>query len=1104
VNRTIFQLLSLFFSTILFVACSGSGEEVPENPLFTRLDASVTGIDFQNNVTPAEDFNIFNYRNFYNGGGVALGDINNNGLIDIYFTSNQGPNRLYLNEGDFQFRDITESAGVAGKAFWTTGVTMADVNGNGLLDIYVLNSGLTSDDNRRNELFINQGDLTFIEAAAEYRIDDPGFSVHASFFDYDGDGDLDLYLVNNSFQGTADQMRVLTTQSRNVTSEYGGDKFFRNEDGVFAEVTEEVGILKSEIGFGLGVSVSDLTGNHLPDIYVSNDFWERDYLYINRGDGTFTEEIMQRTDLISHSSMGSDIADISNNGLPDIFVTDMLPVDYSRIKTMTLFEDYSSRDQSFHDNFHYQYLQNTLQLNHGTGKFTESGFLSGVAASDWSWGALFFDFNNNGWRDLFVSNGIYKDITDFDFTEFLQDRENLARIIEERGRFDIHEFIEMIPSTPTMNFGFINQKNSTFADSSFSLGFHEPVFSNGAAYADLNNNGALDLVVNNLNGEAFIYRNNSIDFFDHHYLKVRFEGEGLNSFGIGARVKIYTQDGFQVAENIPSRSFQSSVPPELHFGLGNNTNIDSLVVIWPDHRKQVLENIETNQTLILQQGSADQLFTMPVENDDLAILEDVTDSSIQGNILHREFDYNDYRDQVLLPRMLSAEGPAVTISDVNGNGREDVFITGSRNDPDKLFIQQADGTFRASISPDFISDIWYESTAAEFMDITGNGIPDLIVGNGGNQFEGGSENLQIRVYENDGNGIFRRIINLQPDIQINVSVITAKQPDEDGYQQVFIGGRVVSGSYGVSPRSYLLEYRGNGDWFDITPRELQFPGMITDAVWTDYNKDGTEGLIVVGDWMPVRFYRFDNGRLSLDYEIENSSGWWTSIQQADLNGDGNPEYILGNWGLNTRLQTSVHKPVTLYVNDYNRDGKSNFVIATYPADKEQLYPYHSYREIVDAFPGLNERIQSHHEFAETAFEDLFTAEQRRGESRFEAHTFESSLLFKNNDRYELKPLPLEAQISPIFSVIADDLNRNGHPDLLLLGNFFNHKSERLTGNHGLLLSGNGNLEFEFVPYADSGIQISGQVRDTAVFRTEFGKFIMFARNNEELKLYKVE
>jgi enediyne biosynthesis protein E4 len=1088
----------------LFQGCTFQSEEAPVNPLFTRLDVSTTGIDFQNNVTPADEFNIFNYRNFYNGGGVALGDINNNGLIDIYLTSNQGPNRLYLNEGDFQFRDITESAGVGGNGFWTTGVTMADINGNGLLDIYVLNSGLTGDEDRRNELFINQGDLTFIEAAAEYQIDDPGFSIHATFFDFDGDGDLDLYLVNNNFQGTADQMRVLTSQSRDVTSEYGGDKFFRNEDGVFVEVTEEVGIHQSEIGFGLGASVSDLTGNHLPDIYVSNDFWERDYLYINQGDGSFSEEIMSRTDLISHSSMGSDIADITNNGLLDIFVTDMLPVEYSRIKTMTLFEDYSTRDRSFHENFHYQYLQNTLQLNNGSGKFTETGFLSGVAATDWSWGALFFDFNNNGWRDLFVSNGIYRDLTDFDFAEFLQDRENLARIIEERGLFDIHEFIDMLPSNPTPNFGFINQKNSTFADSSFSLGFHEAVFSNGAAYADLNNNGALDLVVNNLNGEVFIYRNNTAEIFDHNYLKVRFEGQPNNRFGIGSHVKIYTSDGLQVAENITSRSFQSSVPPELHFGLGKTSQIDSLIVIWPDHRKQVLENIESNQIVTLQHELADQTLFPHQESLVTPWLTDITDAAIEGNIRHSEYEFNDYNDQVLLPRKLSAEGPSIAAEDVNGNGRTDVFITGSRHDPDKLFIQQEDGSFRSSISPDFISDNWFESTAATFMDVNDNGVPDLIVANGGNQFDEESENLQIRVYENDGNGIFSRSINLQPDIQMNVSVLTVNRPEVIEYQHVFIGGRVISGNYGVSPRSYLLEYRGNGDWFDITPEELQFPGMVTDALWTDYNGDGMKGLIVVGEWMPIQFYSYENGNLNLDYEIENSNGWWTSIDSADVNGDGIQEYILGNWGLNTRLQTSPDKPVTLFVNDYNKDGNTDFVLTYYPKEKEVLYPYHNLSDLITAFPDLHARIENHHEFAEMSYEDLFSPEERRGELSYEAHTFETSLLYRDNGQYTLTSLPLNAQVAPVFSILSEDFDGDGYTDLMLFGNFFNHKSERLAGNHGMILKGNGGFDFEFVPYTETGVHMPGQVRDTKLIMTENNKVILVGRNDEDLKLLQME
>lgn len=1105
--RTILLFFLLFFlSVCLFTGCSGVKEKIPENPLFTRLDAVETGIDFRNEVIDLENFNIFNYRNFYNGGGVALGDINNNGLIDIYFTSNQGSNRLYLNEGNFQFRDITESAGVSGSGAWTTGVTMVDINGNGLLDIYVLNSGIGPENTRRNELFINRGDLTFGEEAAAFNLDDPGHSVHASFFDFDGDGDLDLYLLNNSFRGTADQVRALQQTSREQVGDDGGDKFFRNDGGTFTDISEEAGIYRSDIGFGLGVSVGDLTGNHRPDIYVSNDFWERDYLYINRGDGTFSEELIDRTGIISLSSMGSDIADINNDGLLDIFITDMLPADHSRLKTMTVFEDYRSHDEEFYLDYFYQMLQNTLQINNGIGTFTETAFLSGVAATDWSWGALFFDFGNNGWKDLFVSNGIYRDITDLDFTEFISDRDNIVEIITERGSFEIIDFLDRIPSVETGNFAFVNNGDKTFSDQSFSLGFHEPAFSNGAAYADLNNNGALDLVVNNLNGEAFIYRNNASEFHETNYLKIRFEGEGLNRFGIGAHVKLYTGSQVQTAENITTRSFQSSVPPEVHFGLGNQTTADSLVVVWPDHKMQVLKNIDANRELVLIQEQADMLYTEPAESENNPIITDISDLVISGNTRHSENNFIDFDRQLLLPRKLSTEGPQVVVGDLNGTGREDFFVTGALNDPDKVFIQDEDGTFTSLLSPDFIGDVGYESTAAALLDINGNGHPDLMVGSGGNQFGSDSESLQIRVYINNGEGIFSRNRNLEPSVRVNTSRIAVHDFNGDAYPDVFIGGRVVSGEYGVNPKSYLLQNDGNGGWVDVTPDELMHLGMVTDAIWADYDDSGKKGLVVVGEWMPVTFFRNHNGSLEFDYSIKKSNGWWTSIDMADLKGDGKPEFIIGNWGLNSRFRASYEKPITMFVNVLKSDGTTGFVINTYPPGKDELYPFHTYRDLMTVYPELRNRVPDHHTFASMSFDEIFIEAQRRGAERKEIHTLHSSILVDNNGRYELQELPSEAQVSPVFAASAADFSGNGQNDILLLGNLYGLKPEvgRFDSNNGVILENLGNLEFSFIPYGKTQTWIDGEVRDVSFINTVNGRKMIVGRNNEELMFFRME
>lgn len=1077
---------------------------MPENPLFVDLPSDSTGITFSNSISAEQEFNIFNYRNFYNGGGVAIGDINNDGLDDIYLTSNQGSNTLYLNEGDFSFKDITKNAGVAGSRPWSTGVTMADVNGDGLLDIYVLNSADIKGNNRENELFINQGDLTFKEEAEKYNLDDNGYSVHATFFDYDQDGDLDCYLVNNSFKGADENMKRLLRLDRNGISGSGGDKLLRNDDGVFTDVSQQAGIYQGEIGFGLGAIAGDINGDHLPDIYVSNDFWERDYLYINLGNGEFSEELVDRTSHISQSSMGSDMADINNDGSMDIFTTDMLPTDHSRIKTMTVFDDYHFEDMDYHGSYHYQYVQNTMQLNNRNGTFSEIGFLSGVAGTDWSWGALMFDFTNNGWNDIFVSNGIYRDVTDKDFRNFISDRSNIARIVKEKGEFNILDFLERMPSQKTKNAAFTNNKNKTFTNRSDSLGFYEPTFSNGAAYGDLDNDGDLDLIVNNIDDEASIFRNNTDRYQNNNFLKVKFEGEGQNPFGIGAHVKLYTDGNEQVAENMTSRSFQSSVPPQVYFGLGETNRIDSLVVIWPDHQMQVMKDVEVNQEITLQQSSSADEF-VPVNSEGREpLIEEVTEEIISGNITHKENDYIDFNHNPLLPHMLSTRGPEMASGDVNGDGREDLFITGGLNDPAKLFIQQNGGRFEPRINPDLIQDNIFEGTATELFDIDGDGDLDLMVGNGGNQYELDSAHNELKVYENQGDGNFIRASHMVPEMLIDACCIKAHDFDDNGTNDVFIGGRVNSQRYGEDPRSYLLENDGNGNWTDITPSELKNPGMVTDAIWTDYDRDGDKDLIVVGEWMPITFFRNNNGTIEFDYSLQQSSGWWSSIKEVDLDEDGSMDYVLGNWGLNSKFKASPERPVTMYVNDFNDDEETEFLINTYQPGDDTAYPFPTYNDLTSEMPFLQKRITSHRQYAEMTYEDIFTNEEREGALKKEVQTMESAILTQRNGKYELESLPIEAQVSPIYAIVAEDFNDDGLLDLLLLGNMHGLKPEvgRLADNYGVFLMNKGEMNFEFVPYDQTDVFIKGEVRDAIRVDVEGENHIIISKNDDDLMIFR--
>jgi hypothetical protein len=1138
----------LFALLILLLSCTKNANEFT-NTLFTKLSNDEIGITFSNNITPSEQFNIFNYRNFYNGGGVAIGDINNDGLPDIYFTSNQGTNKLYLNKGDFQFEDITESAGVAGDRPWTTGVTMADVNGDSLLDIYVLNSADMQNNNRENELFINQGDLTFKEEAKKYSLNDNAFSVHASFFDYDGDGDLDCYLLNNSFQGTGANMRRLLPKARDGgLSAAGGDKLLRNDGGLFTDVSQQAGIYQGEIGFGLGAIVGDVNGDYRPDIYVSNDFWERDYLYINQGDGSFSEELTSRTSSVSQASMGSDMGDINNDGLMDIFTTDMLPVDAARIKTMTVFEEYRPDNEQFHGSYHHQYVQNTLQLNNGNGTFSETAFLSGVAATDWSWGALLFDFDNDGWEDIFVSNGIYQDLTDKDFRNFLSDRSNIARMVRERGKFNVSDFLQKIPSQKIKNAAFTNNRDKTFTQRSDSLGFEEPTFSNGSAYGDLDNDGDLDLVINDLNGPALIYRNEIEKYNKNHYLKISFKGSGNNSRGIGAIAKIYVNGQQQLAENITSRSFQSAVSARVHFGLGSQSSVDSLVVVWPNRQKQVIKNVIANQEIEVRQSAALQ----PAVKKPLGasqpsgteaseepagaeasgqtgseesgksgsdgnapsassassmkqtpVLTDQTPDHITGNIRHRENDYNDFDQCPLLPRMFSNTGPTLAKGDIDGDGQDDFLVTGASNDQDKLFIQQS-GIFRPKLYPDLAEDSLYESTAAAFFDIDGDNDLDLMIGSGGNQQGNDALDTQIRTYENTGGGVLSRSADMAPGIRMEASAIIPNDFDNDGDTDVFLGARLTPGAYGVPPQSYLLQNDGQGNWTDVTPDKLKKAGMISDAVWSDYNGDGQTDLIAAGEWMPVMFFKNTDGRLTHDYSVKNSRGWWSAIEETDLDSDGDMDYVVGNWGQNSTFQATPQKPLSMQVNDFNGDGTTEFLISTYRPGAEEAYPFPTYDDLLAEIPFLAERLPNHHAYAQKTYEDIFTAEERKGARQLKTETLQTSLLVNNDGKFELRPLPPEAQISPVYGIIAEDFNSDGTTDLLLLGNQHGLKPEvgRLADNYGVFLFNDGNLDYSYVPYTETGVSIRGEVRDASKINIGDEQFIIITRNDDELMIMK--
>ncbi len=1085
-------------------------ESLPERQqtttLFQLLDSTATGISFVNQVEDQKNFNILTYRNFYNGGGVAIGDVNNDGLADLYFTANLNGNRLYLNKGSFEFEDITEQVGVAGTRAWSTGAAMADVNGDGWLDIYVSNSGDVSGDNKENELFINRGKLTeeglpsFTEEAEKYGLNNQGYSTQAAFFDYDMDGDLDCYLLNNSFK---DPSRIdLYKSMRDKPDELGGDKLYRNDGGTFKDVTSEAGIYSSAIGFGLGTVIGDINNDLYPDIYVSNDFWERDYLYINQGDGTFSEELPARINFCSISSMGGDMADINNDGHPEIFTTDMLAGDNYRLKAMSAFDPYHLEDMKYRANYHYQIGQNCLHLNNGQGDFQEVGMLAEVAATDWSWGALFFDFENDGRKDLFVSNGIYRDLMYMDFRDYLNDN-GVYRKMAAKEEVDYPALIAQMPSNPLKNFAFSNTANLQFNNQAEALGLAQPSFSNGAAYGDLDNDGDLDLVVNNVNMPTFVYQNQA-EQTANNYLKIKLEGYAANPFGIGTKVTLRSGADLQTLENYTTRGFESSVEPYLTFGIGPTETVDQLEVIWPDGAQQTLTQVLANQTLTLKYTDA-ALPTIQNQNGNTppAAFAEVSQDLIQGEAQHEENTYNDFDHEILLWRMLSTEGPRVITGDVNGDEREDFILLGAIDDEDKLFIQTAGGKFRPLTVPDFQATKGFESSCGALFDHDGDGDLDLMLGAGGNEYQRGSQQFALRYFENNGQGRFTLDETQIPPIVGNFSAIEAQDFDADGDIDLFLGGRCIPGNYGLTPRSFLL-VNDQGRWQDATPEPLAGVGMVTDATWADIDGDQDQDLVVVGDWMGVHIFRNNQGQITDSQILSNSNGWWTRVEAADLDQDGDDDFVLGNWGLNSKLKASPQEPLTMFVNDFDQNNKSEFVLNWYPPQDNQSYPFATKMELTKQLPNLRKQILKNEDYAAQTYESLFSPTTRNASIAYEAEYLESAVLWNDNTQLSLQALPVEAQVAPVFAIAVHDWNNDGHADIWLGGNFYALKPQvgRHDASRGVFLTGSSRRRFRSVPSTMSGIEVEGEVRDAVVLPVNQSSVMLVARNNDKVLMYR--
>ena len=1116
--------LLLALPVFLLPACSNnpsgdpSTDEVPSAPLFTLLPPEQTGIDFQNTLSEGLNTNILMYEYFYNGGGVAAGDLNGDGLIDLYFTSNMSDNKLYLNQGDMKFRDVTAISGASGKAGpWKTGVTIADVNGDNKPDLYICYSGALPDEKRINQLFINKGNSAnnvplFEERAAEYGLASPGFSNQAYFFDCDRDGDLDVLLLNHNPQNLPILNEVSTAEFLKKDDVLRGVRLYKQENGVFRDATEQSGISGSALTYGLGAGITDVNNDGWPDFYISNDYAVPDYLYINNHDGTFTNQLKESVGHNSQFSMGNDIADINNDNWPDIVTLDMLPEDNHRQKLLLSPDNYAKFDLNVRSGFHYQYMRNMLQLNNGATPggnkdnqnvtFSEIGQLAGISNTDWSWSALLADYDNDGWKDLMVTNGYFRDYTNLDFIKYMDDyTQAKGRLVRE----DVLEIISHMPASDVVNYVFANQNGQHFTDKTKAWGLNRPSNSNGAAYADLDNDGDLDLIVNNINQPAFIYRNETSREDKRHFLQVRLLGEGGNTQGIGAKVTITCSGKKQSLEQILSRGYLSAVSPVLHFGLGAESAVDTLTVRWNSGKQQVLTGIQADQVLELAEKDA---------------AAGASGSPSVAGALFAEVDapvsfrspapvINDFDRQPLLISEFSFAGPCMTSGDVNDDGSADLLIGGARGQASALFLGRAGGKFVQQAVPVFDADQGDVDGAAAIFDADGDGFQDVYVAAGGyHDFEPGDAHLQDRLYLGDGRGGFTRsAADALPDLKgSSKSCIAVQDINGDGHPDLFVGGRVSPGRYPESPRSYLLVNDGKGRFTDQTAAmapDLQSPGMVTAATWTDLNGDGSPELILTGEWMPVRVFGLTGGKLTdrtPDFFDKTYKGWWNTVSVADLNSDGKPDIIAGNMGTNTQFRVSEQEPAELYFKDFDDNGSIDPIFCFYIQGKS--YPYVTRDELLRQLSGLRRRFTTYESYADATIADIFKPADLANAGHLEADHMETTV-FLSGPGGKLKPaaLPVEAQYGPVYAIAANDFNKDGNPDILLCGNssHFKLRLGKFDANYGTLLLGDGQGRFRYVDQARSGFHLQGDVR--SVMELADGT-LLFGVNREKVRAYR--
>lgn len=1108
-----YRILVLILLGFVF-ACSESNKMEVANDdsskaLFTKLSGEETGISFINEIENQKNFNVFKYRNFYNGGGVAIGDINNDGLPDIYFTANMKRNKLFLNKGDFKFEDITETAGVAGSKPWSTGVVMVDINADGLLDIYVSNAGNMEGNNHDNDLYINNGDLTFTEKAADYNLAKSGFSTHASFFDYDKDGDLDAYLLNNSnipvsSLGYAADREKRASDWEDVPEIFRGvgDVLLRNDNGKFVDVSEEAGIYGSLIGFGLGVFVCDINDDTYPDIYVSNDFYERDYLYINQRDGTFSEEIKKWTSHLCLSAMGVDMADINNDGLNDIFITDMMPEKDQRIKKVMEFEGYDVFKLKQSRDFYQQYIQNTLQVNNGNNSFSEIAYFSGIAKTDWSWAGLMFDMDNDGYKDIYVTNGIIHDLTDIDFVDFFAN-EIIQNTVLTGEKKELSAIIDKMPVVPLANYAYKNNKDFTFKNMSSEWGLDIPSFSNGCAYGDLDGDGDLDLVVNNVNMDAFVFKNESSQKTMNNYIQFELKGGDKNTFAIGTTVKLYAGKETILQELMPSRGFQSSMDYTMTVGLGETSKVDSVLVIWPNSKITKLKDVHANQKMMLSQDSGvdvtakDRSVTEP-------ILVELTEKGLE---VHKEDLFDDFDQEGLVSKQLSKEGPAMAVGDVDGDGNEDVFIGGAKGFAGKIYLQSLSGKLKLKSNKDIEADKNYEDTAAAFFDADGDGDLDIAVGSGGNSAADKSSYV-VRVYLNNGKGVFTKVSQTLPSKEANISVLAPNDFDNDGDIDLFVGSRSVPGIYGIDPPHQFLINNGDGTFEDKTERvayELKSAGMVTDAKWSDIDGDQKEDLITISEWgTPIIFKNSGKRLTKLKSDLDSLYGWWKVLELADLDNDGDQDLIIGNQGLNVPYVATRENPIKMWVNDFDENGTIEQITTSHYDNGD--YPIHMRKELTAQLPSLKKQNLKASDYATRTIHELFKKEVVDNSQMKMANISETIIAVNDgNGKFHISKLPSRVQWSCVCGISCSDVNADGNMDIIMGGNNFEMKPQfsRQDASYGHVLLGDGNMDFHWQNYNDSGFFIREEIRHIETFSDKTGnRYLITAINNAEPRVFK--